>query len=159
MFDRANGCGIGNLVVQDDLRLLFGALRLRELLEGSQWAIRGRLLIKQNGLRTRVWLQTQAGVQVLEIVTRTQCSAIKLLHIVFTRPEIVRDGALKRTRRFADDAFGVIDHTCNLVGSQFLKQYPCPLTNSRRTTCTKGLHEQRFVIAYLALFKLPAAKM
>src|SRR5260370_1834730 len=154
MFDRANGCGIGNLVLQDDLRLLLGALSLRELLEGSQWAIRGRLLIKQNGLRTRVWLQTQAGVQVLEIVTRTQCSAIKLLHIVFTRPEIVRDGALKRTRRFAYDAFGVIEHTCNLVGSQFLTQYPFRLTKFRVIAGSKVRHEHRFVISYLALFNL-----
>ncbi len=95
MPDRAHGGGIGNLVVQDNLRLFLSALSLRKQLEGGQWAIIRRLFIKQNRLRTRPRLQTQAGVQVLEIIAGAQRSTIELPGVVLARLKIKRDGALK----------------------------------------------------------------
>src|SRR5260370_1363609 len=91
--------------------------------------------------------------------SRARSAAPSNCFTLFSHPEIVRDGALKRTKRFADDAFGVIEHTCNLVRSQFLEQYPCRLTKFRVIAGSKVRHEQCFVIAYLALFKVPGGKM
>jgi hypothetical protein len=90
MFDRAHGGGIGNLVVQDDLRLLLSALSLGKQLEGGQWAIIRRLVIKQDRLRTRPRLQTQAGVQVLEIIAGAQRSAIELPGVVLIPIRILK---------------------------------------------------------------------
>ena len=89
--DRADRGRVRDLVIEDNLGLLVGALGPRQPLEGSQRAILRRLFGEQDRLGTLPRLEAWAGIEMLEIPEGTQDRPVELLGIALVSRRVVRD--------------------------------------------------------------------